>query len=486
MGTPTGFRQSGLRMDLDLDNSSLHPTDGYHDTLSSCSDFIPICGDDIGITTCGQTIDSISYKLHRYEIEPIDSETIFIEDGIKRSPSRWVWKNPHGNNIDKIKEHLRSVKYVISDEQDFNREVRYVRIVVTTLHAGNDSTSSWSVIILKDDSFYAGPDTTINYCPETSSFNLRDYIGDNAPQDGHFQPVLKGEEGIFQPGIDPDGPYLYITGNEECADTTIMYCPGGPEIDLGTYLQSSSPGNGSIYPPLQLGGLHFTPGVDPSGDYLYVVHASGCTDTANITLEPSETQELPFDPVYRCTDEDITISLPKGEYDNIMWWNGDMGDTAVLTNHDIGPYYVEALKDGCSYRKEFTVIEQDIGDFAGTFPDSISICPGDMKKITVMDFDSVILNGQIYTSGDQINFSDSGRYILLGFEKGCSVEKYIYVNSTIDPSSLYNQTVFWCEDSPFYISLPKDSANLLFTWSDGTITRGREVTTTGNYHIAIK
>jgi len=150
----------------------------------------------------------------------LESENLFIENAIQRSPSRWIWKNPYGHDMEKVKNHMRSAKYVLNDNHDFDHTSRFFRSVVITLYSGNDSTSSWTVIVFKDDSFYAGKDTAISYCPGTIDIDLRNYQSEGTFQDGYFIPGLK-EDWTFQPGVDADGTYLYITGNATCADSAV-------------------------------------------------------------------------------------------------------------------------------------------------------------------------------------------------------------------------------------------------------------------------
>lgn len=573
MGTTTGFRQSGLRLDLDQDNSSFHLTDGYYDTLSNCSEFIPLCDDDILITTCGQAIDSIGYTLYNYDIDPLESENLFIENAIRRSPSRWIWKNPYGHDMEKVKNHMRSAKYVLNDNHDFDHTSRFFRSVVITLYSGNDSTSSWTVIVFKDDSFYAGKDTAISYCPGTIDINLRNYQSEGTFQDGYFIPGLK-EDWTFQPGVDADGTYLYITGNATCADTAVYtiraishsismpdtleicpegsatigfppgqfsdihwwdgskgdsihvtaqyagsrhfeilfedcrlmdsililitpmndiagadtvlaYCPGDPEIDLSRYSTAPSPGNERIVPELHLGGWLFSPGIDPPGDYLYIVDRMGCNDTAVFTLNQTATQELPFEPVFQCVGQEVRVGLPSGMYTDIQWWNGDRGDSTVVMTGDPGPFYVEAEKDGCIYRNDFEVIENDPGDFINVFPDTVEHCPGEASQLSVMNMDSVIFNGHILMRGEPILIPDPGPHTLIGFNEGCVQSKNIYSHLIKDPSALYHEFIYWCPDSPLTLVLPGNSSDISFSWTDGMSTPEREVLDTGYYEFTI-
>lgn len=75
----TDFRQSSLRIDLDADNSSFHPTAGYYDSLTTCMQEAPIADDDIALYTCGSEVDSISFRLAYFDQPRLPEEYLSAE-----------------------------------------------------------------------------------------------------------------------------------------------------------------------------------------------------------------------------------------------------------------------------------------------------------------------------------------------------------------------------------------------------------------------
>src|SRR5690625_6114939 len=107
---------------------------------------------------------------------------------------------------------------------------------MTTMYVDGDSTTSWTVYQLeKDEEIYAGRDTVVTYCAEDEFLDLADYLSMGASRDGRIDPALTAGGMIFTPGADEDTTYLYIVGNEECADTAeLQDVPFVVEtIDLG-------------------------------------------------------------------------------------------------------------------------------------------------------------------------------------------------------------------------------------------------------------
>ncbi|WP_236981110.1 hypothetical protein, partial [Membranihabitans maritimus] len=148
IATPTDFRQSPLRIDLDADNSTGHITAGYYDTLTTCIKEAPLMAEDIEISTCGAEVDRISFRLKYYDQPRLPEEEIYsegYEEQLRQtSASRWEWTNPYGDDEDRVKAFLRSLRYR-ADWDPSDPEERRERAVAVTMHVGEDSTSSWSV-----------------------------------------------------------------------------------------------------------------------------------------------------------------------------------------------------------------------------------------------------------------------------------------------------------------------------------------------------
>ncbi len=157
-----------------------------------------------------------------------------------------------------------------------------------------------------------------------------------------------------------------------------------------------------------------------------------------------------------------------------------------MTSAESGPFWVEAQKDGCTFRADIDVIIQEISDFPDSYPDTLELCPGEQVEIIVRELDSIELEGSIYLSGEKIIFSDPGDYTLTGYTGGCSTRKTITIMHVPDPSIDYSESLYWCEGTPLTLTLPIDSAGLTFSWSDGTSERERPITTTGEFPFDIQ
>ncbi|WP_236979192.1 gliding motility-associated C-terminal domain-containing protein [Membranihabitans maritimus] len=583
LATPTDFRQSPLRIDLDTDNSSYHATAGYYDTLTTCMPRAPITDDDIEISTCGAEVDYISFRLMYYDQPHLPEEYITaegFEDQLQPTsdPSRWVWNNPYGNDTESIKDFLRSLRYHADwdpGDPDESRE----RVVAVTMHVGEDSTSSWSVFQLEPDDLYAGRDTTASYCADPDArdpIDLTTYLSEGVDTEaGRFEPTLSGGRGMFVPGTDDDGEYFYIIEQDDCRDTAIInvetletgladlefdtvkicggsqirigfppgvyesiewwdgstgdsilishsvidpyalvsvgschvripiavtnladtpfagpdttftYCPEGPAIDFNDHLPAPTGSTRWLEPGLQNGGSVFRPGSDNPGIYQYIVESEGCTDTAQITMEETGTQELPFAPVSICEGQSTQIGLPAGAYSDIIWWSGENGDSTIINSDDTGPFWVEAQQDGCYFRADFDVSISDKIEFPDSYPDTLRLCPGTTGQITVQGLDSILLDGAMYVSGDVINLTDPGEYSLTGYLGGCTATHSVSVTSYNDPSGQYSETFPRCNGTSLSITLPDDTEEYSFSWSEEHPNRELTVDDDGEYPFDI-
>lgn len=200
----TDFRQSSLRIDLDGDNSSFHPTAGYCDSLTNCIQEAPIADDDIVLYTCGDAVDSISFRLAYFDQPRLRREYLSVE-GFETelgqvTPARYVWRNTNGQPTEHIEDFLRSIRYHAEWNPEDPEESRE-RVVITTMHVGEDNTSSWTVFQLERDEVYAGRDTIVEYCPTSSSLDLNTFLSADALTGGRFDPEPSGGEWPLYPRI---------------------------------------------------------------------------------------------------------------------------------------------------------------------------------------------------------------------------------------------------------------------------------------------
>ncbi|WP_236975727.1 gliding motility-associated C-terminal domain-containing protein [Membranihabitans maritimus] len=268
-------------------------------------------------------------------------------------------------------------------------------------------------------------------------------------------------------------------------DTTFTYCPEGPAIDFNDHLPAPTGSTRWLEPGLQNGGSVFRPGIDDPGIYQYIVESEGCTDTAQITMEETGTQELPFAPVSTCEGQSTQIGLPAGAYSDIIWWNGESGDSTTINSDETGPFWVEAQQDGCYFRADFDVSVGEEILFPGSYPDTLRLCPGTTGQITVQGLDSILLDGAMYVSGDVINLTDPGEYSLTGYLGGCTATHSVSVTSYNDPSGQYSETFPRCNGTSLSITLPDDTEEYSFSWTDGHPDRELTVDDDGEYPFDI-
>ncbi|WP_236974899.1 gliding motility-associated C-terminal domain-containing protein [Membranihabitans maritimus] len=420
------FRQNGYLVDLDGDNSSGHMTGGNYDTLTRCNPAGRIADDDISYRLCGEDIDYISFRIKYADEFAVPFEEITGSESLERTgPHRWEWRNPYGNDTEKISEFLRSVRY----RADWPEENGYERTIVTTTHIGDDSTSSWSVLQLSGEVSRAGRDTTVSYCSTKGFINLRQYLSPMANKtDGYFEPELSAG-GLFEPGKDPDGEYLYIVDKEGCRDTAVLTVSRKSEYDLDLRRYKVCRGKGASGP----------------------------------------------------------VKLPGKNYDSILWWNGETGYSTVIRPDDHGVLWVEAVKDGCTYRDTLSVYSVLGGGvaFDEKFADTVFICSSEETEIQVRSLDSIYVNGQVYYGGEYIPFLSPGVYELTGHKFDCVVSKEITVLRLEEESDLYSNSYPWCEGSSLKLELP-DKEGVEFNWLDGYADSVREIGAYGEYPFMIQ
>src|SRR5690606_2782982 len=251
-----------------------------YDTLTTCLKEAPVVDDDVELYTCGSPgssgeVDSISFRLMYYDQPLLPEELIYSEgfDGelqATASPSRWVWKNSDHRDPEQIKEFLYSLRYR-ADWDPADPQQSRERAVAVTMHVDGDSTSSWTVYQLEQSEVYAGRDSIVPYCSETTSLDLRDFLSDGVDADaGTFSPEPSGGGSLFVPGTDSDTTYLYIIARDECQDT------------------------------------------------------------ARITLQLAGQDHPGLDTVRLCPGEGRRIGFPPGKYSSITWWDSSTGDSILV------------------------------------------------------------------------------------------------------------------------------------------------------------
>jgi len=259
-------------------------------------------------------------------------------------------------------------------------------------------------------------------------------------------------------------------------------------IDLTKILGLPDEYSYEITPALNGGPLVFDPLVDAAGAYQLVASVRGCTDTATIVMEETMTQKLVLDLVRLCAGTTQRIGLEPGVYEQVMWWNGDSGDSTTVSDGDSGPFTVEARLDGCTYQGEVDVTMIPKVVLTDEYPDHIMVCEGDppqAERITVTGLDSVLWQNNINYRGEEIMITEEGGFTLRGYHGGCFAEKTITVDVIKDPSDEFSYIAEWCDGQSLTIKLPEDNATWQFRWEDGTDSRIKMVDSIGRYPFRI-
>src|SRR5690625_1172525 len=241
-------------------------------------------------------------------------------------------------------------------------------------------------------------------------------------------------------------------------DKVIPYCVDGGPFSLTEFLPAPEDFTPRLEPALHTEDLTFTPGMDSPGEYQYILTPSGpeagCPDTALITLEESAAGEIVLESVRICTGSEVKIGLPAGLYQNIRWWNGDTGDSTLVTGDDAGDLWVEAERDGCTYHGSFTAEVLPAPEFPGYFPEQLALCAGEESRISVEELDSVWWEGRVYQEGEELVFTEKGDFTLTGYRDDCAAEKEISVEVISDPAADYHFQTELCEGEETEIRLP--------------------------------
>lgn len=414
--TPTDFRRSTLRIDLDKDNSSGHITAGYYDTLTTCHKEVPVM-DDMELYTCGQEVDYISFRLRYYDTPRLPEERIYSDgfaDPVLTSPGRYVWQNTYGADKEKIKEYLQSLRYRADWNPDDPEESRE-RVVITTMHVGEDSTSSWTVFQLEKDEVYAGRDTLVEYCRSSTSVDLHSFLSSDALAGGRFDPELSGGEGLFIPGTDPSGEYRYI--------------------------------------------------VESAG--------GGCIDTAVLNVQELDVSGIGLDTVYTCPGARIRIGFPPGKFSDVQWWDGSSGDSIWVQKTTDVMRQVNVTYGSCGLNVTVHILMQEPGQLAG--PDTtFYYCPADppidlstmlpAPQGSSVTLESVLQSGSlVFTPGTDP--PDTYEYVVNA--GGCADSALITLQEAATQRLPFDD-VRLCADEDVRIGLPSGDYDNISWWNGGS------------------
>src|SRR5690625_2683964 len=139
---------------------------------------------------------------------------------------------------------------------------------------------------------------------------------------------------------------------------------------------------------------------------------AGCAGTALTTLEESAAGEVVLESVRICARSEVKVGLPASMYQNVRGWNGDGGDSALVTGDAAGDLWVEAERDGCTYHGGFTAEVFPAPEFPGYFSEQVDLCAGVEKRISVEQLDSRWWEGKVDLDREECVFTEERDFVL--------------------------------------------------------------------------
>ncbi|MBV6404645.1 MAG: gliding motility-associated C-terminal domain-containing protein [Flavobacteriales bacterium] len=247
---------------------------------------------------------------------------------------------------------------------------------------------SASVIVSVSTPLSPGVSVTRSVCSTQPCFSLFTQLGGTPSPGGSWSGPLGADDGVFCPGQDPPGVYVYtVTGPAPCPavsatvtvgvsasvnagnDVTTVVCRPGPTINLFNQITGGPQPGGNWLNPVNLphNGL-FQPSLDAAGVYKYIrtAQAPCLNDTARVTVVVNDAPDAGGNGVaIVCDDEDPfgLIGLLTGGPDLNGTWRDPNGTVVV------GIYFPGTSPAGVyTYR---------VG--------GVQACPADSSTVTVIE-----------------------------------------------------------------------------------------------------
>jgi gliding motility-associated-like protein len=355
----------------------------------------------------------------------------------------------------------------------------------------------------------AGIDGAHTFCTSDSPTDLFADLGGAPEAGGTWSPVLVSATGVFDPGSDPAGTYLYVVaGTNPCGndtsevivtittsvnagnDVSINICPAAGTITLTDSITGSPDLGGQWNPLLNSSTSLFDPSVDVSGIYEYVVGIGGTcgTDTSVININVYPTPDPGTNGTLTiCSNSlivDLFNSLGGSPNTGGVWTPTLISTTGVFDplSDPSGTYtYTVSATSNCPSASSNVVVSVTTAPAAGV-DGSAAICPA-AGPVDLLDSlgGSPDITGSwnpILTSGTgvfdpTIDAAGTYEYVVLG-SGGCAndtSEVVVTIYSTPNPGT--NGTLAICSNSTpvdLFNSL-NGSPNTGGTWSP-TLTSG--------------
>ncbi|MCB0791557.1 MAG: gliding motility-associated C-terminal domain-containing protein [Flavobacteriales bacterium] len=293
----------------------------------------------------------------------------------------------------------------------------------------------------------AGTSTTQTVCDNGPTFPLFPLLGTGAQPSGTWTPPPGGNAfGLFDPGVDPPGAYVYtVQGQTGCAaqsatvniiqnhqpnagaNNSMSVCSSDPPLDLNTLLVGAETGGDWFDPDLLAASGNYVPGSSMPGPYVY--HLDGdapcLDDEVTITILENAEADAGIDAsILLCTDDgqQVLLDLLNGTPDGGGSWMGPNGPVPSGTfdpSSDMSGAYVYHV-DGiapCDDDSAFVLIGLVEAPDAGT-DGTMTVCLDDAAIDLIAGLGGLPEQGGSWTNNDGVGILTNGILDATGVPEG--------------------------------------------------------------------
>jgi len=405
-----------VALDLDADNSSGMTGVDFQSDFDCLATAAPIADDDTEILV-SVLVDSLSISL----INGIqDGSDEYLEAGVVPG----IVSSPDGQSISAV----NTGNVPEYDVEDYLELMRYrntatpaavgTRTVQVVVFSEGERDTAYAYINFS--SIDAGGDGTVSLCENSSSINLYNELTGSPDPGGVWLPALPSGTGIFDPGTDAGGIYMYIVSDGCTIDTAqvdVSVLDGSIDVihdttlcqatsvvldaDVGvvgaTYLWNTGATTHSIT-------------VNTAGEYIVEVTVGGCSGTDTTQVDFVNIAVDLGDDFTICSGDNALLDADTGEPGTTYQWNTGATSSGLLVTTD-GLYSVIATLGTCTAMDSVTatlvtggIIPVDLG------PDQ-TICEG--QSITISSGYSTAIYNHSWNTGStnaSITTSSPGIY----------------------------------------------------------------------------
>ncbi|MBK8501755.1 MAG: gliding motility-associated C-terminal domain-containing protein [Saprospiraceae bacterium] len=277
ISSPEVYKNPFVQPDLDLDNSSGHPGDGYW-TLWGCDGVANICDQDVGINSCG--------PIDRITIVADPADELFGADLQYEGEGKWIWLNTDDYDLTEIEKWLVDLWY---KTKDISKE----KTVITYLDSGEQTSEVWTIVRGRDDPFVVDS-MAISLCINNNQVIDLDSFFQLEGEEIIFDPVIPGSK--FDPLVQSEGWY-HVVRKYPCSDSawvhiTIQNPPQGwpldPEIICTTDTINFANPYGEDVEFYWFDNINATRRIAQAGVYAYQIDDGACSWRADFTVSQGE------------------------------------------------------------------------------------------------------------------------------------------------------------------------------------------------------